>query len=57
VEITDVAVRIVVQYNFLISNVNGKPEHHKQANVEQNVARVIGHSYVHTVTLLDVAAA
>lgn len=51
------AVRIVVQYNFLISNVNGKPEHHKQANVEQNVARVIGHSYVHTVTLLDVAAA
>jgi len=42
-EITDLAVITVVQYNFLISNVNGKPKHHKQAYVEQDVARVFGH--------------
>jgi hypothetical protein len=54
---TKVAVRSTVPYSFLIGNVNGKPKYHKQAHVEQTVARVSEHSCSYTVTLLDDAGA
>jgi hypothetical protein len=44
-EITNVAVRIIVPYNLKISNANGKPKYHKQVYVEQTVARVPEHSF------------
>jgi hypothetical protein len=53
----NVVVRRIVPCNFLISTVNGKSEHHKQAYVDQTVARVSKHISLHTVTLLDVAGA